>query len=109
MRFDYKIAFFVVCFFFIAFFYSMLSLEKQSYNDFESKIDSLTAVNSDILNEMILDRVVIKGYEKTIDSLAQVKKKIIIQYIQKSNEIKNYTASSLVLEFDSIFSGAKLK
>ena len=107
MKFNYKIAFFVACFLFIVFFYSLLSLEK--YYDYDKQIDSLEALNRDILKDIELDRIVIKSYEKAIDSLEQVKKKVTIKYISKSNEITNYSASSLVLEFDSIFSGANVK
>lgn len=109
MKFNYKIAFFVACFLFVVFFYSLLSLERNYYYDYDKQIDSLTAINRDILKEMELDRIVIKSYEKAIDSLEQVKKKVTIQYINKSNEITNYSANSLVLEFDSIFARANFK
>ena len=75
MKFNYKIAFFVACFLFIVFFYSLLSLEKNYYYDYDKQIDSLEALNRDILKDIELDRIVIKSYEKAIDSLEQVKKK----------------------------------
>jgi hypothetical protein len=109
MKFNYKIGFFIACFLFIFFFYSLLSLEKNYYYDYDRQIDSLTTVNREILKEIELDRIVIKSYEKAIDSLEQVKKKVTIKYIAKSNEITNYSANSLVLEFDSIFSRANVK
>jgi hypothetical protein len=53
----------------------MMSFQKEYYNDYEKEINNLKTINSNILNEIELDKIVIKSYEKTIDSLAQVKKK----------------------------------
>jgi hypothetical protein len=75
MKFNYKIAFYVVSFIFAAFFYSIITLEERYVNDYNNEIDSLKIANYRILNEIELDRIVIKGYESTIDSLESQKKK----------------------------------
>lgn len=74
MKFNYKIAFYVVSFIFAAFFYSIITLEERYVDNYQSEIDSLKIANYRILNENQLDRIVIEGYEKTIDSLEQKKK-----------------------------------
>lgn len=74
MKFNYKIAFYIVSFVFVAFFYSIVTLEERYAGDYQSEIDSLKIANYRILNENQLDRIVIEGYEKTIDSLEQKKK-----------------------------------
>jgi hypothetical protein len=75
MKFNYKIAFYVVSFVLAAFFYSIITLEERYVNDYQNEIDSLKIANYRILNEIELDRIVIKGYENTIDSLESQKKK----------------------------------
>jgi len=109
MKFNYKIAFYTVCLFFVLIFYSMMSFQKEYYNDYEKEINNLKTINSNILSEVELDKIVIKSYEKTIDSLAQVKKKVITKYIQKTNEIDKANTVELVNEFNSIFSSANIK
>ena len=109
MKFNYKIAFYSVCLFFVLILYSITTFQKEYYEDYQKEIDNLKTINSNILNEIELDKIVIKSYEKTIDSLAQVKKKIITKYIQKTNEIDKANTVELVNEFNSIFSSANIK
>lgn len=75
MKFNYKTAFYIVSFVFLAFFYSIITLEEKYVESYQVEIDSLKVANYKILNEMSLDRLVIKSYEKTIDSLETQKKK----------------------------------
>jgi hypothetical protein len=75
MKFNYKIAFYIVSFIFAAFFYSIITLEERYVEDYQSEIDSLKTLNLNILKEIELDKIVIKGYEHSIDSLENQKKK----------------------------------
>lgn len=69
----------------------------------DAEVSQLKRVNDSLLNEVKKNDEKIKQFQVKIDSISLVKNKIQIKYIQKQNEINNYSANALVSEFDSIF------
>lgn len=89
----------------------LVSIDKKPVQkvNYQKTIDSLIFANRNIEEQIKINKIAIDVFEKKIDSLAKIKEKINIKYIQKSNEIKNYSSHNLILEFDSIFSNTSIK
>lgn len=86
----------------VTFSYLMNKLDGKPTNT-DAEVNQLKRTNDSLLNEVKKNDEKIKQFQVKIDSISLVKNKIQIKYIQKQNEINNYSANALVSEFDSIF------
>lgn len=73
------------------------------------RLDSISAINYRLNNEIIKSNQKNEANAKQIDSLEKVKQKIKIIYLEKSKEIDNASVGVIVNEFENVFSTNDIK